>query len=51
MERIKDKDDKPKSVGDHWINPVFLKECKPGSRGIVSRTGGKPVEKKGDEAK
>ena len=44
----KDKDEEPKPVADYWINPS-LKEHNPGrTRGIVIRTGGKPVAKKDD---
>lgn len=47
MEQDKDKDDDPKPVADHWINPAFRR----GPRGIVIRTGGKPVAKKDDQPK
>jgi hypothetical protein len=48
VEKDKDKDEEPKPVADYWINPS-LKEHNPGrTRGIVIRTGGKPVAKKDD---
>ena len=57
MEKDKDKDDEPKPVAHHWINPAFRRDPRGlvigtgGKRGIVIHTGGKPVAKKDDQPK